>query len=86
MDKTHAHPAVIIDLGSRRKKAIRDLKNGTGKLMLEVEQAIDHARASLPDEDKNKPIIPVVVIYRRKRRRSGGGSMLPCNPLNLLRC
>ena len=86
MDRTPTHPAVIIDLGSRRKKAIGDLKNGTGKLMLEVEQAVDHARASLPDEDKNKPIIPVVVIYRRKKkRRLGSSSLLPCNPFNLMR-
>ena len=85
MDRTNTQPAVVIDLGSKGKKAIRDLKNGGGKLLLEVEQALDHARASLPDADKDKAIIPVVVIYRKKRRKLGSGSMLPCNPLNLLR-
>jgi hypothetical protein len=89
-DKTHVQATpIIVDLGSRRKKAIKDLKNGKGKLLVEIELAVEQARAVLPDSDKNKAIIPVVVLYRQKRRKRGVGDFVPFNPLNpfsLLRC
>lgn len=79
---------VIVDLGSKKKKAINRLKDGRGPLMNEVEQAIEQVRSSLDDQDKNKQIIPVLVIYKKKRKR--GSSMLrpfprsPFSPLNFL--
>ncbi|HEX8136698.1 MAG TPA: hypothetical protein VF544_03820 [Pyrinomonadaceae bacterium] len=75
---------VIVDLGSRSKKSINRLKNGEGKLMTEVALAIDQARASLPDEDKDKQIIPVLIIYKQKRRKRSGSGLLPFSPLNPL--
>lgn len=87
MDKANFQPPVIIDLGSKRKKLIKNLKNGTGKLMVEVEHAVDQARSALPDSDKNKAVIPVVVLYRKKGRKRGSKSLpfSPLNPLSLLR-
>jgi hypothetical protein len=77
---------VIVDLGSRSKKAINRLRNGEGKLMTEVALAIEQVRASLPDSDKNKQIVPVLIIYKKKRgRRSGAMPFSPLNPLNFLR-
>jgi len=78
---------VVIDLGSKRKKAVNDLKNGRGELLADVEHAVNHARANLPDEDKNKTVLPIVFIYRKKRRRRVTDSLplSPINPLNLLR-
>lgn len=78
---------VIVDLGSRSKKAINRLKNGEGKLMTEVALAIEQVRTSLPDSDKNKQIIPVLIIYKRKRSRGGSGTLpfFPLNPFNFLR-
>lgn len=64
----------ILDLGSRKRKAIKNLKNGTGRLMTDVE----HAVSGLPD-DKNKHVI--VVICKKKRRK---GSAFPCSPLSPL--
>jgi hypothetical protein len=77
---------VIVDLGNKKKKAINKLKNGQGKLMIEVEQAVEQVRAGLPDSDKDKQIIPVLVIYRKKRKRKCGPFPLsPLAPLNFLR-
>jgi hypothetical protein len=78
---------VIVDLGSRSKKAINRLKNGEGKLMTEVALAIEQVRASLPEADKDKQIIPVLIIYKKKRRSGGSGALpfSPLNPLNFLR-
>ena len=70
----------ILDLGSKKKSAIRDLENGTGRLMTDVERVID----DLP-KDKGNHII--VVIVKKKRRRGGKSySFSPLNPLSLLRC
>ena len=65
----------ILDLGSKKRKAIKDLKNGTGKLMADVE----HAVAGLPD-DKNRHV--VIVICKKKRRK--GRSSFSCSPLSPL--
>jgi|SRR5882724_6837390 len=72
---------VIVDLGSKSKKAINKLKCGEGKLMLEVEQAVELVRSTLNDQDKNKQIIPVLVIYRKKPKR---GRFSPCSPFSAL--
>jgi hypothetical protein len=81
---TEIPPPVIVDLGSKSKKAVKKLKKGTGKLMAEVEQAIEQVRSELPNQDKNKQIIPVLIIYRKKGKR-GTFPFSPFSPLNLLR-
>ena len=88
MDKTNTQAPVIVDLGKRKKKYINDLKNGCGKLMTEVDIAVEHARSTLPEAEKNKAIIPVVILYRKKKKRKGSGSLpfSPLNPFSLLRC
>ena len=63
---------IIIDLGNRRRKVIKELKRGSGKAMDEVEQALAEVRASLGAEGANKEIVPVVLIYRQKSRRKRG--------------
>ncbi len=77
------HNIHILDLGSKKRSAIRDLENGTGRLMNDVDRVID----DLP-KDKGNHII--VVIVKKKRRRGGRGrssmSFSPLNPLSLLRC
>jgi len=88
MDKANFQPPVIVDLGSKKKKLIKDLKNGRGKLLLEIELAVEQARAALPEADKNKAVIPVVILYSKKRRKRLSASLPfnPLNPLSLLRC
>lgn len=57
---------VIVDLGKKSKKAIKNLKRGTGDTTLEVQAAIRQARLYLSDADKDKAIVPIVLIYERK--------------------
>jgi Family of unknown function (DUF6200) len=77
---------VIIDLGSRKKKAIKRLKNGRGKLMTEVGLAIEQVRAGWADGDQDKNNTPIVIIYKKKKKgkkkNKGVNSIL--NPMNVL--
>lgn len=76
---------VIIDLGSRKKKAIKRLKNGRGKLMAEVALAIEQVRSGWSDSDQNQSNVPVVVIYKKKKKKGKkGGSISLTNPMNVL--
>lgn len=67
---------IIIDLGKKKRKRIRQLKRGRGRLMGDVYDVVDEVRDSLGDEAKGKEFVPVVVIYRRKRKR-GGKAVFP---------
>lgn len=71
---TQALEPVILDLGKKRRKAIRRLKRGQGSLVEDVHAAVEQVRAGLGEDGKTKEILPVVLIYRRKvkRRRKGG--------------
>lgn len=61
---------IVVDLGSRSKKAIRRLKEGRGKLMAQVSDTVEQVRSSLGEEDKE--IVPVVIVYRKKASKRGG--------------
>lgn len=66
----HKATPIIIDLGKRSGKKIRELKRGEGLFIEEVEPAIAQVKANLGKEADGKEIIPVVVIYQRKRKRN----------------
>jgi hypothetical protein len=73
---------VIYDLGSRKKKYIRRLKNGRGELMAEVALAVEQVRANLPDGEGEQNILPVIFIYKKKKKgKKGSGGMSMLNPL-----
>jgi hypothetical protein len=55
---------IIVDLGKQKKKRIKDLKRGEGKLMDEVMEVVAQVEDKI-DAD-GKVIVPVVVIYRKK--------------------
>lgn len=77
---------VIVDLGSRKKKLIKRLKRGRGKLMGEVALAIEQVRGNLSDGDQGgNQVVPVVLIYKKKKKKGkkGGGNM-SLNPMNML--
>ena len=63
---------IIIDLGKKKKKVIKRFKRGRGRVMDEVQQAIEDVRAGMGNEAEGKELIPVVLIYRKKQRRGGG--------------
>lgn len=65
---------VIVNVGKKRRKAIKSLKRGRGRLMDEVSQVISEVRAGLAPGEESKELVPIVVIYQKKskkRRRRG---------------
>ena len=68
---------IIIDLGKEKRKRIKDLKRGRGRLMNEVAGVINEARMNLGAEAEGKEFIPIILIYRKKRKRKGGSLALP---------
>ena len=63
---------VVVDLGKRRRKQIRQLKKGNGKLLGEVNGAVEELRAAGTIAADAQP---VVFVVRQRRRRLK--SMLP---------
>jgi len=59
---------VIVDLGKRKRKDIKELRQGKGPLLDEVKTCVDELVASGSCAAEAQP---VVLIVREKRRRSG---------------
>jgi hypothetical protein len=61
-----AAPAVglLVDLGRQRRKQIKRLKRGEGRLSRHVQAAVDQSREEL-GIDPALEIVPVVLLYRR---------------------
>jgi hypothetical protein len=79
VDAGAAITPIVVDLGSKSKKAIKKLKEGRGKLMFEVSDAVERVRAKVGKE--NQSSMPVVIIYRQKAsKKSSASSMLPLLP------
>lgn len=57
---------VIIDLGKQRRKRIKDLRKGKGRLTMEVSDCLEELRASGAIGANAQPVI---IVVREKRRR-----------------
>ncbi len=68
---------VILDLGKTKRKNIKQLRQGRGKLLGDVEDAMKEISASLGAQADGKQLVPVVLVYRKKARRSKGGGLFP---------
>jgi hypothetical protein len=66
---------IILDLGKKKKRQLRDLKRGRGRLMDDVEETLEEVRANLGAQAQDKELVPVIMIYKKKskRRRGLGG-------------
>jgi hypothetical protein len=69
-----AHPKseiapVVVDLGKTKKKDLRALKLGEGKLMAEVHSVLEELRAN-STELAGKTLVPVVILYRKPPKRT----------------
>jgi len=60
---------VVIDLGMRKSRTLRDLMKAEGPLMEEVAGVLDDVREKSP-ELATKELVPVVMIYRRRQNRN----------------
>lgn len=65
---------IIINMGKQRRKRIKRLLSGRGRLWGEVEGVIEEVGTQLGDELDGKTIVPLILVYRRrpKRKRARG--------------
>ena len=61
---------VVVDLGRRRGKQIKQLKRGEGPLVREVDDVIAQVRAGLAADLDGKTLVPLVVVYKQKKKRA----------------
>jgi hypothetical protein len=61
---------IIIDLGKKSRKQIRRAREGTGKLMDEINLTLDELRAK---GTIKADALPVVIIVRQKPRKKAFG-------------
>ena len=57
---------IVLDVGKKKPKAIKQLKRGEGPLTDEVTQAIEQVRSRAGNGVGTKPVIPVVILYRKE--------------------
>ena len=74
---------IVVDLGKKTKKSIKKLKKGSGKMMAEIQEAMDEVRSRLPESDKQKVVVPVVMFVERKFKKASG--KLPFSPFSMLK-
>ena len=65
----NAAAPIVLDFGKHRRKAVRALRKGEGKLMGELSAALDELRTSGAVSSSAQPII---IIVQQKRRRNNG--------------
>ena len=63
---------VILSLGKKKSKAIKQLKRGKGSAMEELMGVVEQVQNNLGEQAAGKLILPVVVIYSKKQRRIRG--------------
>ena len=66
---------VVVDLGKTKKKDLRALKRGEGKLMEDVHRVIEEIRSS-SSALAGKELVPVIILYRKAPKRKVAG-LLP---------
>lgn len=66
---------VVVDLGKVRKKRIKQLKKGRGKLFANVGETVDEVVEGLGADVHGKEIVPIIIVYKQKskKRRKGAG-------------
>ncbi|MFC1936346.1 hypothetical protein ACFLYP_01620 [Chloroflexota bacterium] len=67
--KVDVSEPILINLGKQRRKRIKNLMKGKGKLWNEVEDVIDEVSLLLGDELEGKTIVPLILVYRRRPKR-----------------
>ncbi|OGO33556.1 MAG: hypothetical protein A2W35_14665 [Chloroflexi bacterium RBG_16_57_11] len=60
---------IVIELGKRKAKDIKDLKNGKGKVWDDVYTIVEEVKEMLGEDANSKVILPVIMIYQKKPKR-----------------
>jgi len=78
-DAPNVQAPIIVPLGKASRRNIRKLKQGRGRLMDDVTDAVDVIRRDLAEKPggDGKEIVPVILVYKRKRRKSKSSAFFP---------
>ncbi len=68
---------VVVDLGKVKRKHVKRLKRGEGKLADEVLEVLDEVVEELGDELEGATLVPVVMVYERKPKQKRRTIELP---------
>ena len=68
---------IVVDLGKRRRKHIKQLGDGVGPIARDVAEVLAHLKAELSAELDGQPLVPIVLIYRKKARRRRPSVLAP---------
>lgn len=63
---------VIVNLGKKRRKLIKQLLKGEGKLAEEIDGVIDEVAEMLGEELDGKTLVPLILIYEKKPKKNRG--------------
>lgn len=66
---------IILDMGKTKRRRVRQLKRGRGRLLDDVQDAVQQVSAEMGEQANGKQLVPVVLIYRKKRKRGRGGNL-----------
>jgi hypothetical protein len=65
---TPTHAPVVVDIGKKRRKQVKQLRRGKGKLVAQVQACIEELRTAGTIAASVQPVIVVVQEKRRSRR------------------
>ncbi len=68
---------VVVDLGKVKRKQVKRLKRGEGKLADEVLDVLDEVVEQLGDELEGASLVPVVLVYEKKPKKKRRTIELP---------
>lgn len=60
---------VFLDVGKIKKRALKELEQGRGRLMDEIERTMREATTELGAADEAVELVPVVIVFGSKRKR-----------------
>ena len=64
-----------VDLGTKRRKRVKQLRDGRGKLMDRVREVVEELRTEGTLAANAQPVL--VIIRQRRKKRSAGGMGFP---------
>lgn len=70
----HMSSPVIIDIGKQRRKRVRQMRKGRGKLFQEIMHAVESLKA---ESAVGRDSVPVIVVVREKPSKNSLSLPLP---------
>ena len=74
---------IVVDLGKRKRKKIKQLKQGRGPLVADVDATIAETIRQMGAAASGKEFVPVVVLFERKPEKLGAKMPLPFFPFKM---